>query len=234
MTVRRRSAAAVDRSVQARLLTLASMLGPPLLQPADVTAIAPESATVALSIVGLAVVIAGKVTLGRSFGLIPANRGIVSTGLYRLVRHPIYLGYLLTHLAFLAANPSPWNAVILLGAERPCSPGRCAKRGRSRSIRCIRPIDRQSDGECVQASSDLPGHNGSSLLAASHMGDVPPEHGDGRAEVSARRVVECTHERVALERGLDDAALDAGAAAVNQANLAQTGGVRGADILVDN
>ena len=42
--------------------------------------------------IGLLIVIAGKVSLGRSFGLIPANRGIVSTGLYRLVRHPIYLG----------------------------------------------------------------------------------------------------------------------------------------------
>ena len=39
---------------------------------------------------------------------------------------------------------------------------------------------------------------------------------------------------MALERGLDDAALDAGAAAVNQSNLAQAGGVRRADILVDN
>lgn len=37
-----------------------------------------------------------------------------------------------------------------------------------------------------------------------------------------------------LERGLDDAALDAGAAAVNQANFAQAGGVRGADVLVDD
>ena len=54
---------------------------------------------------GLLVVIAGKLSLGRSFGLMPANRGIVSTGLYRLVRHPIYLGYLITHDAFVAANP---------------------------------------------------------------------------------------------------------------------------------
>ncbi len=117
MTVRRRSAAAVDRSVQARMLTLASMLGPPLLQPAHVMSLAPESTTVALSVIGLAVVITGKMTLGRSFGLIPANRGIVSTGLYRLVRHPIYLGYLLTHFAFLAANPSLWNIGILLAAD---------------------------------------------------------------------------------------------------------------------
>ena len=29
----------------------------------------------------------------------PANRGIVCTGIYRVVRHPIYLGYSITHVA---------------------------------------------------------------------------------------------------------------------------------------
>lgn len=113
MTVRRRSAASMDRSVRARVLTLLSMLGPPLLRPALV----PGGATVALSIVGLVVVIAGKVTLGRSFGLIPANRGVVSSGPYRLIRHPIYLGCLVTHAAFVAANPSPWNVAVVLIAD---------------------------------------------------------------------------------------------------------------------
>ena len=59
-----------------------------------------------ISAVGLIVVIVGKMSLGRSFGLMPANRGIVSTGLYRVVRHPIYLGYLITHVGFVAANPT--------------------------------------------------------------------------------------------------------------------------------
>jgi protein-S-isoprenylcysteine O-methyltransferase Ste14 len=117
LTVMRRSAAAVDRSVRARLLTVLSMLGPPLLQPAQVSAILPQSVTVAASIVGLAVVIAGKMTLGRSFGLMPANRGVVSSGIYRVVRHPIYLGYLITHVAFLLATPSAWNIAALVAAD---------------------------------------------------------------------------------------------------------------------
>ena len=57
------------------------------------------------------IVIAGKLSLGRSFGLIPANRGVVSTGVYRFVRHPIYLGYLITHVGFVVANPTMWNVV---------------------------------------------------------------------------------------------------------------------------
>ena len=117
MTVRRRSAASIDRSVRARVLTLVSMMGPLMLRPAQVAAIVPGGLTVAISIVGLAVVIAGKMSLGRSFGLIPANRGVVSSGLYRLVRHPIYMGYLVTHAAFVAANPSAWNIAILVVAD---------------------------------------------------------------------------------------------------------------------
>lgn len=117
LTVIRRSAAAVDRSMRARLLTALSMLGPPLLQPANVAPLLPQSLTVAASAAGLAIVIAGKITLGRSFGLMPANRGIVSSGLYRLVRHPIYLGYLITHVAFLVATPSAWNIAALLAAD---------------------------------------------------------------------------------------------------------------------
>ena len=117
LTVMRRSAAMVDRSVRARLLTALSMLGPPLLQPAHVAALLPQSLTVAASIAGLAIVIAGKITLGRSFGLMPANRGVVSSGIYRIVRHPIYLGYLVTHVAFLAATPSAWNIAALFAAD---------------------------------------------------------------------------------------------------------------------
>ena len=117
LTVMRRSAAAVDRSMRARLLTAVSMLGPPLLQPTQVAALLPQSVTIAASVVGLAVVIAGKMTLGRSFGLMPANRGVVSSGVYRVVRHPIYLGYLITHLAFLVATPSAWNIAALVAAD---------------------------------------------------------------------------------------------------------------------
>ena len=73
--------------------------------------------TVALSCAGLAVVIAGKVTLGRSFALLPANRGVVSTGIYRVVRHPIYMGYLVTHVAYVAANPTLWNIAALVASD---------------------------------------------------------------------------------------------------------------------
>jgi protein-S-isoprenylcysteine O-methyltransferase Ste14 len=69
--------------------------------------------TVGLAALGLIIVVCGKLSLGRSFGLAPANRGVVSTGMYRFLRHPIYLGYVITHIAFVAANPAGWNLLVL-------------------------------------------------------------------------------------------------------------------------
>jgi protein-S-isoprenylcysteine O-methyltransferase Ste14 len=56
----------------------------------------------------------GKVYLGRSFGIVAADRGIVVGGPYRIVRHPIYLGYLVTHVGFLLANWSSRNIAIYI------------------------------------------------------------------------------------------------------------------------
>ncbi len=47
-------------------------------------------------------------------GLLPAQRGVVIGGPYRLVRHPIYLGYLIGHIGFLLTNFSSRNLVVLL------------------------------------------------------------------------------------------------------------------------
>jgi steroid 5-alpha reductase family enzyme len=117
LTAVRRAPATVDRSLLARTLTGLSMLGPMLVKPTGHAGLTPEVATVTISAAGLLVVIAGKLSLGRSFGLMPANRGIVSTGLYKVVRHPIYLGYLLTHVAFGAANVTAWNILLLATAD---------------------------------------------------------------------------------------------------------------------
>jgi protein-S-isoprenylcysteine O-methyltransferase Ste14 len=117
LTVLRRPAGIVDRSSRARVLMVVSLIGPALVTPASIPALLPEFTTVAVSACGLLVVIIGKLSLGRSFGLMPANRGVVSTGLYRVVRHPIYMGYLVTHAAFCVANPTIGNLVILLAAD---------------------------------------------------------------------------------------------------------------------
>jgi protein-S-isoprenylcysteine O-methyltransferase Ste14 len=57
-----------------------------------------------------------KLTLRMRFGIAAANRGVVMRGPYRLVRHPIYAGYFVTHTGILLANPTAFNAVVLCSA----------------------------------------------------------------------------------------------------------------------
>jgi len=52
------------------------------------------------------------VALGRSFGLIPANRGVKTHSLYSWVRHPLYSGEILFYFGFVLGNLSLLNAVI--------------------------------------------------------------------------------------------------------------------------
>jgi len=50
-------------------------------------------------------------TMGRLFGVRPALRGLVTSGTYRFVRHPIYLSYILADIGY---NLQEWNSVTLL------------------------------------------------------------------------------------------------------------------------
>jgi protein-S-isoprenylcysteine O-methyltransferase Ste14 len=117
LTLLRRRAHFVDRSTVAAIVTTVSIAGTPLLRPISGLSPVADSVTVIISALGLALVVVGKITLGRSFGLVPANRGVVVRGPYSFVRHPIYTGYLVTHVAFLLAHPSPWNVMVVIVAD---------------------------------------------------------------------------------------------------------------------
>jgi protein-S-isoprenylcysteine O-methyltransferase Ste14 len=74
-----------------------------------------STAWAALQLLGWGLAVVCLSTLGRSFGLVAANRGIVTRGPYRLVRHPIYSCYLLTQAGYLLENPTTRNAVVIVG-----------------------------------------------------------------------------------------------------------------------
>jgi protein-S-isoprenylcysteine O-methyltransferase Ste14 len=67
-----------------------------------------------LILAGLSIHVGAKLSLWRSFGLVAANRGVRTIGLYRFVRHPMYAGYILSHIGFLLAAPSWWNLGVYL------------------------------------------------------------------------------------------------------------------------
>ena len=114
LTIVRRRTQIVDRSAAAAVVTTISLIGPSLVRTVSGGGLLPDAVTAVVSSVGLVLIIAGKITLGRSFGLVPANRGGVIGGVYGFVRHPIYAGYLLTHLAFACAHPTTWNVTVLV------------------------------------------------------------------------------------------------------------------------
>lgn len=108
----RRPTRDISRRGQDWMLGLAGTLLPLL-------AIAPQGAPLlplriceAIMIAGFVLQLSAKLTLRRSFGVVAANRGVKASGPYRLVRHPMYAGYALTHIGFLLAGPTLWNLAI--------------------------------------------------------------------------------------------------------------------------
>lgn len=66
-----------------------------------------------LQLAGLLLALASLGTLGRSFGIVAANRGVKTRGPYRFIRHPAYLGYLISYVGYVAENPSGRNLALL-------------------------------------------------------------------------------------------------------------------------
>lgn len=92
-------------------IALVGTLGPLLAAPGGVAVAAVPVAALLMSS-GLALSFSAKLFLNRSFGIVAANRGIKRAGPYRWVRHPMYLGYGLTHLGFVLLNASLWNIAV--------------------------------------------------------------------------------------------------------------------------
>lgn len=96
------------------LLAVTATAAPMLVVPTPIPeAMLPfENIALGMVAVGNVIQVTGKLFLARSFGVAPANRGIKTSGLYRLVRHPIYAGYLLIHLGLIMMMPTLTNFLI--------------------------------------------------------------------------------------------------------------------------
>jgi protein-S-isoprenylcysteine O-methyltransferase Ste14 len=78
----------------------------------DTTSTEALFASSVIVIVGTAWTIWSLATLGRCFGLFPEVRGLVRRGPYQLVRHPVYLGELISAVGIIVAKPHP--IIVLL------------------------------------------------------------------------------------------------------------------------
>lgn len=108
-----RRASQRDLSITAMGATIYATCAAMLLAPEITLRLVPEWVGAGLQLASMAWQFTAKVFLGRSFGLLPAQRGLVMAGPYRVVRHPIYFGYLIGHIGFLLANFSWRNAAVL-------------------------------------------------------------------------------------------------------------------------
>ena len=76
--------------------------------------VAPGVVTNAIAIVALSVSVFARLSLGRSMGLVPAQRIIITRGAYRFVRHPIYASIFIGYFGFLLRLYSPLNMALAL------------------------------------------------------------------------------------------------------------------------
>jgi protein-S-isoprenylcysteine O-methyltransferase Ste14 len=106
----RRPAKTETRSPPLWVLGIAGTALPLLLRPSDGAPLLRLG--IAIQIVGLIMVAGALLSLRRSFAVVPANRGIREGGMYRIVRHPVYLSELIALLGVVLANPTVANLVI--------------------------------------------------------------------------------------------------------------------------
>lgn len=86
---------------------------PMLVSPAASDPLLPSALCSILILTGMALHLSAKLSLRRSFGVVAANRGVMSGGAYRVVRHPMYAGYILTQIGFLLSAPAVANLIII-------------------------------------------------------------------------------------------------------------------------
>jgi protein-S-isoprenylcysteine O-methyltransferase Ste14 len=119
----RRPASAVSQHLGSWLLAAGGTFGGLLLRPTGVHLTWAVYAGFVLQLAGLLLVIGSLVALGRSFGFVAADRGVVTRGPYAVVRHPVYAAYLLIQVGYLAQAAS-WRNLAVLILVTACNIGR--------------------------------------------------------------------------------------------------------------
>jgi protein-S-isoprenylcysteine O-methyltransferase Ste14 len=96
------------------LATAASIILPLMMRPGIASRGPMAVAAIVVELIGVIAGQGSRLYLGRRFAILPANRGVVTGGPFRFVRHPIYLGWLILSIGYVMAYPSPRNSVVVI------------------------------------------------------------------------------------------------------------------------
>ncbi len=113
----RSAASLTTKSLPAKIIALAATFMPftfPMLNgPAQPSIVILMVSSLTL-LFGMIFTMVALGTLGKSFSLIPQTRKLVTSGPYRLVRHPVYVGELIAGLGLVVWAPSIAKTVVFL------------------------------------------------------------------------------------------------------------------------
>jgi protein-S-isoprenylcysteine O-methyltransferase Ste14 len=119
----RRPARAVSRRMRDWLLAFGGTFGGVLFRPDGAHPPWGLTAGLVVQLIGLAICVTSFLALGRSFGFVAADRGLVKRGPYAIVRHPIYASYLFLQAGYVLQSISIRNALVMVFASG-CNVGR--------------------------------------------------------------------------------------------------------------
>jgi protein-S-isoprenylcysteine O-methyltransferase Ste14 len=63
---------------------------------------------------GAVLTLLSLISLGKCFGVFPICRGLTTSGLYMITRHPLYASYIIMDMGLIISYPSQWNLCLAL------------------------------------------------------------------------------------------------------------------------
>jgi len=89
----------------------------PTLLPFFISGGGADVAGMAVQYLGAMILVGGVVSLNSSIGIVAADRGIKTKGLYKIIRHPLFFGYITANIGVLLGNFSRYNLLCVGGGS---------------------------------------------------------------------------------------------------------------------